>query len=73
MHSFSVTQLHLAAYIKANGATFTGCVDRAFHFTSDRPLADWRVAHSNSCCRRVDGELIELRKFLKETSPVEKS
>ena len=70
MHSFSVTQLHLAAYVKANGATFKGCIDRAFHFESDKPLDQWRVDHSNSCCRRVDCELIELRKFLKETSPV---
>lgn len=73
MHRFDVRQLHLAAYIKANGATFHGCVDRVFTFTSDKSLDAWRVEHANSCCRRVDIELIELRKFLIESSPVKKS
>lgn len=68
MHRFDVRQLHLAAYIKANGATFIGCADRVFTFVSDKSLDDWRVEHSNSCCRRVDMQLIELRKFLKDSA-----
>jgi hypothetical protein len=73
MHKFTVFPLHLAAYIKANGATLE-CLDgRGFVFTSDKPLEEWRIAHSNSCCRRVDIELIGLRKFLSETASSQKS
>lgn len=65
MTEFKVRQLHLAAYIKANGGELLSCVDREFTFRSVRPLHEWEVEHSNSCCRRVDLQLIELRRFLK--------
>lgn len=67
MHKIEVHQLHLAAYMKTNGATFIGCANRMFSFTSERSLDEWRVEHANSCCRRVDMQLIELRRYLKES------
>lgn len=65
-HEFAVRQLHLAAYIKAHGGELLSCVDRVFTFRSRRPLAAWSSDHEDSCCRRVDLQLIELRKFLKQ-------
>lgn len=62
---FDTRDLHFAAYLKANGAEFIAYADKAFRFRSDRPVGQWRVEHANSCCRRVDLELIELRKFLR--------
>jgi hypothetical protein len=62
---FDTRDLHFAAYLKANGATFVRFEDRKFFFRSDRPVSEWRVEHANSCCRRIDLELIELRKFLR--------
>ncbi len=57
--------LHLAAYMKANGASFVGYENRAFCFLSEKSAMDWKVEHANSCCRRVDKELIDLRKLMK--------
>lgn len=65
MHEFRVRDLHLAAFIKGGGAEFAGFEDRHFLFRSPTSLVDWRVAHVNSCCRRIDLELVELRKFLR--------
>jgi len=65
MEKFYCKELHLAAYIKSNGAEFLGFENGSFVFNSDKSLGQWRVEHSNSCCRRVDQELINLRKFLK--------
>ena len=65
MEQFSCKELHLAAYIKSNGAEFLGFENGSFVFNSDKSLSQWRVAHSNGCCRRVDQELINLRKFIK--------
>lgn len=65
MHEIQTRQLHFAAYLKAHGAEFVGCVDRIFTFRSDKPLEVWRVAHANSESRHVDLQLIELRRFLK--------
>ena len=65
MHEFVTRELHLAAYAKTHGAELLGVSNGAFRLRSDRSEQEWRVAHSNSCCRRVDQELIALRKFLK--------
>lgn len=65
MEELKVRELHLAAFMKSNWAEFCGHIDGHFVFRSDQSLSSWRVAHSNSCCRRVDLELINLRKFLK--------
>lgn len=61
----TISELHLAAYMKYNGASFLGFRSGRFLFSTDRTEAEWRVRHSNSCCRGVDNELITLRKFLK--------
>jgi hypothetical protein len=65
MHEITTRQLHFAAYLKAHGAEFLGCEDRIFRFRSDKPLDCWRIEHANSDARRVDLNLIELRRFLK--------
>lgn len=61
----AVRELHLAAFMKYNGAVFLGFKSGKFLFTSDRNESEWRVRHSNSCCRGVDNELITLRQFLR--------
>jgi hypothetical protein len=65
MESMDIRELHLAAFMKVNGAEFVKFENRKFTFKTDKPENEWRVLHSNSCCRRVDIELIELRKFIK--------
>lgn len=65
-HQIDTKQLHFAAYLKAHDVTFLGLQPSgAFRFTSERPESDWQIEHLNSCCRRVDRELIDLRKLLK--------
>jgi hypothetical protein len=61
-----VRDLHLAAYMKYHGAEFLGFENSLFTFSSEMSEAEWRVRHSNSCCRGVDAELINLRKFLRK-------
>lgn len=56
--------LHFAAFIKAHGGTFKGTEDGEFIFESEKSLAEWKVIHTNSCCRKVDKELLELKRFL---------
>jgi len=65
MNIMEIRELHLAAFMKVNGAEFVSYEKRKFVFKTDKPESEWRVQHSNSCCRRVDVELIELRKFIK--------
>lgn len=60
-----IKDLHLAAYMKANGAELVECSRGKFVFETTLAENEWRVTHSNSCCRRVDMELINLRQFLK--------
>lgn len=62
--SYVVEELHLAAYMKANGATLLDCVGRGFEFKSDVPLSEWCVKHANSCCRKVDLQLLDLKEFI---------
>lgn len=62
-----IKDLHLAAYMKYNGAEFTDFDKGCFVFASEKNENEWRVLHSKSCCRGVDVELINLRKFLRKT------
>lgn len=64
-YAIQIKELHLAAYMKYNGATFLGFRSGQFLFISNKSEFEWRVQHSNSCCRGVDNELITLRKFLR--------
>ena len=57
-------QLHLAAYMKAHGATFLDFSEDYFIFESDKTESEWRIAHSNSCCVKTDVELFALKRFL---------
>lgn len=66
MNRLLVKDLHLAAYMKSNGAKFLGHESKHFVFEDTKALGEWRVEHSNSCCRRVDLELISLRKLMKQ-------
>ena len=65
MYEFDTRDLHFAAYLKTNGAEFLSYANKAFRFRSDQSVGQWRVKHANSCCRRVDLELLELRKFIR--------
>jgi hypothetical protein len=60
-----VKDLHLAAYMKYHGAVFTEYRSGYFWFETDLSESEWRVRHSNSCCRGVDFELLSLKKFLR--------
>lgn len=57
-------ELHLAAYMKANGAKLI-CFDHSqgFSFQTGRSVTDWRVEHSNSCCARIDNEMLALKRM----------
>lgn len=61
-----VKKLGLAAFMKANGATFIRVEDGAFVFTTNRAISEWREAHNDSCCRKVDNELVYLRNLIKQ-------
>jgi hypothetical protein len=67
LHKLYIKDLHLAAYMKYNGVEFTDFNTECFVFTSEKSENEWRVLHSKSCCRGVDVELINLRKFLRKT------
>lgn len=56
-------EMHLAAYMKHHGATLVGANQDGFQFDTDRPLNQWRIAHSNSCCLAVDRELLTLKRL----------
>jgi hypothetical protein len=65
-HKISVhkREMHLAAYIKANGGTLIGYKDNFFSFESSEAEVDWRVKHAISDALRVDQELLVLRRFV---------
>jgi hypothetical protein len=65
MTTIKIKDLHLAAYMKFHGATFVEFKSGFFLFKTEVPEADWRVRHTNSCCRGVDYELLSLKKFLR--------
>lgn len=58
--------MHLAAYMKANGAELIAAnrAEFGFLFRSDIPESQWRINHSNSCCKKVDDELLSLKRML---------
>jgi hypothetical protein len=60
----AVNQLGLAAYIKLNGAELIEVVGKTFVFETTKPLTEWRVQYSNSCCMKHDALVCELRPFL---------
>jgi hypothetical protein len=62
----AVNHLGLAAYIKMCGGQLLSVSGKTFTFESDRPLSDWRVEYSNSCCSRHDSILCELRQHLNQ-------
>lgn len=62
---FETSDLHFAAYVKTNGAVLLSYEGKRFRFRSDKAVGEWRVQHANSCCRRVDQELMQLRKFVR--------
>ena len=57
----STKNLSLAAFMKANGAIFTGLDNDRFVFETEIQVSEWKIRHMNSCCRKVDIELIALR------------
>jgi hypothetical protein len=59
-------ELHLAAYMKAAGASFISYKLGSFVFESDLSDAEWRVKHSNSEALKVDRELFTLKAFFKD-------
>jgi len=65
-YELKIRDLHLAAFMRYNGADFLDFKNGNFLFSSEKSENEWRVLHSKSCCRGVDGELINLRKFLRK-------
>lgn len=57
----STKNLSFAAFMKANGAIFAGLDGDRFVFDTEIPAGEWKLKHVNSCCRKVDIELIALR------------
>jgi hypothetical protein len=57
----STKNLGLAAFMKANGAVFNGLEGDRFVFDTEIQASEWKLRHVNSCCRKVDIELIALR------------
>jgi hypothetical protein len=60
----SSRELNLAAYMKANGATLTAFVGGVFVFNTEDSESQWRVRHSNSCCVKVDNEMLTLKRMI---------
>jgi hypothetical protein len=56
--------MHLAAYMKANGAELVAVQNKSFIFKSELEESAWRLKHSNSCCKRVDDELLALKRMI---------
>lgn len=59
-------EMNLAAYIKTNGGELVA-VDKAtgfYHFATTVSESDWRVRHSNSCCIKVDSEMLSLKRMM---------
>ena len=59
----SKRELHLAAFLKANGVEFVDYKHGNFIFESEVPETELRVKHSNSDALRVDRELFTLKTF----------
>ncbi len=64
MVKISVRELNLAAYIKANGGELVSLENGSFHFETSMSETDWRVRHSNSCCIKVDNEMLSLKRMI---------
>ena len=60
----SVRELHLAAYIKSNGGELVSLENGHFHFATNMSETDWRVRHINSCCIKVDNEMLSLKRMI---------
>ena len=60
----SSKELNLAAYMKANGANLVAVNGGQFVFDTHHPETEWRVKHSNSCCVKVDNELLSLKRMV---------
>lgn len=59
-------EMNLAAYIKMNGGELIS-VDKAggmYHFATSLSESEWRVRHSNSCCIKVDSEMLSLKRMM---------
>ena len=57
-------ELHLAAFMKANGAELLSVKD-GFLFETDETEEAWRIRHSNSCCVLVDNEMLSMKRMLR--------
>lgn len=60
----SSRELNLAAYMKANGATLVAYNSGTFIFNTPVSETEWRVKHSNSCCIKVDNEMLTLKRMI---------
>lgn len=56
--------IHLAAFMKAHGATLLAFKDNKFFLESDTSEMEWRVQHAASDALKVDQELLTLRRFV---------
>lgn len=60
----SSRDMHLASYMKVNGAELICVRDKQFIFRSEMDEQQWRIKHSSCCCKRVDDELLSLKRMI---------
>lgn len=68
MLTIQVKNIGLAAYMRGQGVTFLGVVDRQFRFESGRPISQWRLAYLNSAEYRADAQVLALKALLRDTA-----
>ena len=55
--------LHLAAYMRYNGAELVSFERGVFTFLSNKKISDWRIEHTSSDCFKIDRELMSLKRM----------
>jgi hypothetical protein len=63
-----ITELGLAAFIKARGYILVGCEGKTFFFIGEEGVKrELEIAYANSCCRQHDSTVMYLRSMIAKT------
>jgi len=71
MIKLDTRELHLAAYMRYNGAKLISFDGKYFIFESDINISDWRISHTDSDCYKIDRELLSLKRMVHDKSKYE--